>query len=157
MNLLAQFPGSAAPPAANVVLVVEIIMGIALIGGAVLARRRRFKAHAWCQAAMVLLNLVVIASFMGPSFHRGVAPGIPSRLGRSYYLLAVCHGILGVIAEVFGLYILLVAGTTFLPKRLEFNRYKAWMRLALVLWWLDLILGLATYFRWYVLPLYPVK
>ena len=150
-------PGSAAPPATNAVLVVEITMGIALIGGAVLARRRRFKAHAWCQAAIVLLNLVVIASFMAPSFQRRVAPGIPSHLGRSYYLLAVCHGILGVIAELFGLYILLVAGTKFLPEHLRFTRYKTWMRMALLLWWLDLILGLATYFRWYVLPLHPAK
>lgn len=157
MNLLTQLPGSAAPPAANVVLLVEIAMGAALTGGMMLARRRRFKAHAWCQAAIVLLNLVVIASFMAPSFQRGVAPGIPSHLGRSYYLLAVCHGILGLIAELFGLYILLVAGTKLLPERLRFTRYKPWMRMAMVLWWLDLILGLATYFRWYVLPLYPPK
>src|SRR5579859_249519 len=157
MNLLTQFLASAAPPAANVVLLVEIAMGVALIGGAVLARRRRFKAHAWCQAAVVLLNLVVIASFMAPSFQRGVVPGIPSHLGRSYYFLAVCHGILGLIAELFGLYILLVAGTKFLPESFRFTRYKVWMRMALVLWWLDLILGLATYFRWYVLPLHSAK
>lgn len=135
-------------------LLVEIAMGVALIGGMMLARRRRFKAHAWCQAAIVLLNLVVIASFMAPSFQRGVVPGIPSHLGRSYYLLAVGHGILGVIAELFGLYILLVAGTKLLPERFRFARYRFWMRVALVLWWLDLVLGLATYYRWYVQPLY---
>jgi uncharacterized membrane protein YozB (DUF420 family) len=150
-------PGSAAPPAANIVLAVELMMGLALIGGTVLARHRRFKAHAWCQSAVVLLNLVVIASFMAPSFRRGVEPGIPSHLGRSYYLLAILHGILGVAAELIGLYVLLVAGTKFLPERLRFTRYKAWMRLALVVWWLDLLLGLATYYRWYVLPLHSTK
>jgi len=151
------FPGSAAPPAANVVLAVEAVMGLALIGGMMLARRRRFKAHAWCQSAVVLLNLVVIASFMALSFQRGVAPGLPSHLDRSYYLLATVHGILGLAAELLGLYVLLVAGTRFLPERLRFTRYKAWMRLALVLWWLDLLLGLATYYRWYVLPLHSAK
>jgi uncharacterized membrane protein YozB (DUF420 family) len=150
-------PGSAAPPAANVVLAVEIAMGVALIGGAVLARRGRFKAHAGCQATVVLLNLAVIVAFMAPSFHRGVVPGIPSHLGRSYYLLATTHGMLGIIAEGFALYILLVAGTKILPRRLRFTRYKIWMRLALVLWWLDLILGLATYLRWYVMPLHSAR
>jgi uncharacterized membrane protein YozB (DUF420 family) len=28
-------------------------------------------------------------------------------------------------------------------------RYKLWMRLALALWWLVLLLGVATYVRWY--------
>lgn len=136
------------------VLVIEVLMGLALMGGMVLARRRRFKAHAWCQSAVVLLNLLVIGSFMAPSFHRGVVPGIPSHLGRSYYLLATLHGILGLTAELFGLHVLLVAGTKLLSERLRFTRYKPWMRVALVLWWLDLIFGLATYYRWYVLPLH---
>src|SRR5690349_24754680 len=104
-------------------------MGLALIGGTILARRKHFKAHAWCQATVVLLSLVVIASFMVPSFHRGVMPGIPSRLGRSYYLLATLHGIFGLTAELFGLYILLVAGTKLLPQQLRFTRYRPWMRL----------------------------
>jgi uncharacterized membrane protein YozB (DUF420 family) len=152
-----QLPGSTASPAANVVLVVEILMGIALLGGTALARLRRFRAHACCQSAVVLLNLVVIASFMVPSFHRGVEPEIPSHLGRSYYLLATFHGILGIVAELMGLYVLLVAGTKLLPERLRFTSYKTWMRLALVLWWLALVLGLATYYRWYVLPLHSTK
>ncbi len=141
---------SAAPPAVNITLTVEMIMGAALIGGTVLARRKRFKAHAMCQTAVVLLNLLVIATVMIPSFHRSVMPEIPSHLGRSYYLLATAHGILGIVAEVLGLYILLVAGTKFLPARFRFTRYKPWMWTALIVWWLDLLLGFATYFRWYV-------
>jgi len=141
---------SAAPPAANAALAVEFVMGVALAGGMILARRKRFKAHAVCQTAVVLFNLVVIATFMAPSFRHGVLPGIPSHLGRSYYLLATAHGVLGIIAELLGLYILLVAGTKLLPPRLRFTRYKPWMRMALAVWWLDLLLGLATYLRWYV-------
>ena len=149
MRAVTQFFGSAAPPAANAVLAVEVIMGLALMGGTMLARRKRFKSHAWCQSTVVLLNLLVIGSFMVPSFHRAVEPGIPSHLGRSYYLLPTVHGILGLTAELFGLYILLVAGTKLLPESLRFTRYKPWMRVALLLWWLDLVLGLATYLRWY--------
>lgn len=146
---MTQFFGNAAPPAANVVLAVEVLMGLALLYGTVLARRKRFKAHAWCQFTVVLLNLLVIGSFMVPSFHRAVEPGIPSHLGRSYYLLATLHGILGLAAELFGLYVLMVAGTKLLPEQLRFTRYKLWMRAVLVVWWLELVLGLATYHRWY--------
>jgi hypothetical protein len=42
-------------------------MGVALLTGAVLARTRRFRLHAWCQSAIVLQNLVVIVLLMVPS------------------------------------------------------------------------------------------
>jgi hypothetical protein len=48
-----------------------------------------------------------------------------------------------------GVYLLLAAGTSLLPKQLRLTRYKLWMRAALVIWWLVLLLGLATYIRWY--------
>src|SRR5215472_18334325 len=113
-------PGSAASLAADCVLLLEIGMGAALTLGVVFARRRKFRAHAWCQSAVVVLNLVVISAYMVPSFRRAVEPGIPSRLAKSYYWLATAHGMAGIIAELLGLYDLLVAGTTFLPKSFRF-------------------------------------
>jgi uncharacterized membrane protein YozB (DUF420 family) len=144
------FPGSAAPLAADGVLVTEFVMGLALTAGAMLARRRRFRAHACCQGAVVLLNLVLVAAYMVPSFRRAVALGLPTHLGRSYYWLATAHGLMGTAAELLALYVLLVAGTQVLPRRLRFGRYKLWMRTTLVLWWCVLVLGLAMYIRWYV-------
>ncbi len=139
----------AAPRAADWVLLGEIAMGLALIAGAVLARCRRYRAHAWCQSAVVLLNLALVAFFMARSFSRGVAPGLWAHLGHSYYWLAAAHGALGTCAELLTLYILLAAGTPLLPRRFRLVRYKLWMRSALALWWLVLLLGLATYLRWY--------
>ncbi len=141
--------GSAAPLAAHIVLLTEILMGLALIAGGVLARCRRYRAHACCQSAVVLLNLPLIAYFMARSFSRAVAPGLFAHLDRSYYWLAAVHGTLGASAELLTLYILLAAGTNLLPHRFRLARYKLWMRLALALWWLVLLLGLATYLRWY--------
>jgi hypothetical protein len=46
----------------------------------------------------------------------------------------------------------LSAGTKILPEGLRIVRYKLWMRTALVVWWLALLLGLTTYVRWYVAP-----
>jgi uncharacterized membrane protein YozB (DUF420 family) len=144
------FLETAAPPAANVVVALEIGMGLALLVGAWLARKRRFRQHAWCQSTVVLLNLAVIVVMMIPSFRVHVLPRIPARLGRAYYALATAHAALGIVTELAGLYILLSAGTSVLPEKLRITKYKAWMRTVLVLWWVVLLLGFATYARWYV-------
>jgi len=150
-NLLIEaFFETAAPRAADFVLVLEIGMGIGLLVGARLARKGRFRQHAWCQSAIVLLNLAVVAVTMIPSFRVHVLPRVPAKLGKAYYGLATTHAAFGTVTELAGLYILLSAGTTVLPERLRITKYKTWMRSVLVLWWVVLLLGIATYARWYV-------
>ena len=144
------FLGTAAPRYADLVLLLEIVMGVGLLIGAVLARLQRFRLHAWCQSVIVLLNLIVIVLVMIPSFRDHVIPKIPAKLGKAYYAVATAHAALGSVAEIGGLYILLSAGTKILPQKLRITEYKLWMRSVLALWWLVLLLGLATYTRWYV-------
>lgn len=143
-----------APSYANLTLVLEIAMGVGLLIGALLARRRHFRAHAWCQSLIVLVNLALILLIMIPSFRARVSPKIPLKLGKAYYALATAHAALGTITEIAGLYILLAAGTSVLPQKLRITDYKLWMRSALILWWVVLLLGFATYVRWYV-PHFP--
>src|SRR5262249_49498557 len=144
------FHGTAAPYDANLVLLLEIGMATALLLGARFARQRRFRAHARCQSAVVLLNLAVITLAMVPSFREQVVPRIPSKLGKTYYALATAHAAVGSIAEGAGLYILLAAGTSLFPEKFRIKRYKLWMRSVLATWWLALLLGIATYARWYI-------
>jgi hypothetical protein len=118
--------------------------------GARLARKGRFRQHTWCQSIIVLLNLAVVAVMMIPSFRVHVLPRVPAKLGKAYYALATTHGAFGTVTELAGLYILLSAGTTVLPERLRITKYRVWMRSVLVLWWVVLLLGIATYTRWYV-------
>jgi hypothetical protein len=125
-------------------------MGLGLLLGRQLARLRRFRAHAWCQSLIVLLNLAVIVFTMVPSFRVHVSPKIPDKLGRSYYAVATAHAALGSVAEIGALYVLLAAGTSVLPQKFRIINYKLWMRTILVLWWVVLLLGLATYVRWYI-------
>jgi hypothetical protein len=139
-----------APAYANLVLLLELLMGVGLLVGALLARLKRFTQHAWCQSVIVLVNLLLIVLTMLPSFRAHVAPRIPLRLGKAYYALATAHAALGTLAEGGGLYILLAVGTSLLPARLRIRSYKLWMRTVLVLWWVVLVLGVATYARWYV-------
>jgi uncharacterized membrane protein YozB (DUF420 family) len=87
---------------------------------------------------------------MIPSFRIRVLPGIPAKLGKAYFALAAVHATLGTVTEIAGLYILLSAGTSVLPERMRITKYRVWMRSVLVLWWVVLLLGIATYTRWYV-------
>ena len=143
------FVGKAAPSCADAVLLLRDRDGLGAALRRGLARRNRFQLHAWCQGVIVLLNLAVILLLMVPSFRSRVSPKIPVRLGRAYYGLATAHAALGMVTEIGALYILLAAGTNILPLRFRMTRYKQWMRSVLVLWWLVLLLGLATYVHWY--------
>jgi uncharacterized membrane protein YozB (DUF420 family) len=127
-------------------------MGAGLLAGAALARAGRIRIHAACQSAIVLLNLALIVLTMFPVFHRQVLPKLPGRIGKPYYALAATHAALGGVAELAGLYILLAVGTSLLPEKFRIRRYKFWMRSVLVIWWIVLFLGMATYARWYFYP-----
>ncbi len=144
------FLGTAASRAADVTLVTELVMGLVLMLGAVMARKHWYRAHALCQSIVVGLNLAVIAVYMMPSLRLQVFVALPAGIGNVHYLLAAVHGAVGLVAELFAVYIILVAGTDYLPGPLRFVHYKPWMRSALALWWLALLLGCATYAWWYI-------
>jgi Ca2+/H+ antiporter len=67
---------------ANFNLVVQLGMGVALIAGALFARAKRYTAHGICQAAVLLLNLIMIAFVMLPSFYGQVMPALPETSDR---------------------------------------------------------------------------
>jgi uncharacterized membrane protein YozB (DUF420 family) len=144
------FLGTQAGFAADLNLVIQVAMGIALIAGTFLARAKRYKAHGACQASVLLLNLVMIAVVMWPAFSGLVIPRIPARLARRSVAIPALHGILGAAAEILGLYIVLAAGTSVLPKAWRFTRWKLWMRVEMALWSVVLVTGLGTYYVWYV-------
>jgi uncharacterized membrane protein YozB (DUF420 family) len=146
------FLGTWASFSADLNLLIQVAMGIALIVGAFLARAKRYAAHGTCQAAVLILNLPMIALVMWPSLHARVIPRLSSHLWKRSYAIATAHGVLGALAEVFGLYILIVAGTNILPQSWRFKRWKLWMRIELVLWWIVLLLGIGTYYVWYAAP-----
>jgi uncharacterized membrane protein YozB (DUF420 family) len=146
------FLGTGATFAADLNLVVQLMMGVALAVGAVLARQRRYRAHGICQATVPLLNLLMIGLVMWPSFREQVKPALSKALHKWYYEAATIHAVLGITAELLGLYIVLVAGTNILPEGLKFKHWKLWMRTELVLWAIVLLSGVGTYCAWYVAP-----
>jgi uncharacterized membrane protein YozB (DUF420 family) len=146
------FLGTHAGFTADLNLVIQLVMGLALMAGMFLARAKRYKAHGICQASVLILNLVMIALVMWPSFLTLVIPRVPTRLSRQSVAIPAIHGLLGVVAEVLGLYIVLAAGTNVLPRAWRFTRWKLWMRIEMVLWGVVLGTGIGTYFVWYAAP-----
>jgi uncharacterized membrane protein YozB (DUF420 family) len=143
------FLGTQAGFGADVNLLIQIAMGMTLIVGGFLARGKHYRAHGVCQTAVLMLNLVLIFSVMWPSFHLQVLPGLRRHLGKRYYAIATVHGAAGAMAEILGLYIVLVAGTNILPQAWRSRRWKLWMRIELALWWLVLLSGIGVYAIWY--------
>jgi uncharacterized membrane protein YozB (DUF420 family) len=146
------FLGTGATFGADLNLVVQFMMGVALAVGAVLARQKRYRAHSICQATVLLLNLLMIGLVMWPSFRQQVKPELSKVFHKWYYEVATIHAVFGITAELLGLYIVLVAGTNVLPQRLRFKHWKVWMRTELVFWAIVLLSGVGTYCAWYVAP-----
>jgi len=146
------FLGTGATFGADLNLLVQFIMGAALIAGTLLARQKRYKAHGVCQTTVLLLNLLMIGLVMWPSFQQQVKPALSKVLHKWYYEAAVIHAVLGITAELLGLYIVIVAGTNIVPTWLRFKQWKWWMRTEFVLWMIVLLSGVGTYCAWYVAP-----
>lgn len=146
------FLGTGATFTAGVNFIVQLAMGGALIGGVILAKQKRYRAHGACQTTVLLLNVLMIALTMWPSFREQVVPHIPRALKRGYYAIVTVHILLGTSAELLGIYIVLVAGTKLIPTSLRFTQWKRWMRIELALWLLTLTWGIGTYYEWYVVP-----
>jgi uncharacterized membrane protein YozB (DUF420 family) len=146
------FLGTGATFSADVNLVVQFTMGAALVVGAVLAKRKRYRVHGICQTTVLILNLLMIGLVMWPAFQQQVQPSLRKVFHKWYFAAAAIHGLLGVTAEVLGLYIIVVAGTGILPQWLRFKNWKLWMRVELALWFVVVLTGVGTYYAWYMAP-----
>jgi uncharacterized membrane protein YozB (DUF420 family) len=146
------FLGTGATFEADLNLVVQVVMGVALVAGTLLAKQKRYVAHGICQTTVLLLNLGMIGFVMWPSFQQQVTPALPESLRKWYFATAAIHALLGGTAELLGLYIVIVAGTRILPQSLRFKDWKRWMRAELTLWSIVVLTGVGTYYAWYIAP-----
>jgi type IV secretory pathway VirB2 component (pilin) len=133
-------------------LLLELSLAVLLVVGGVLVRLRHVRLHRALQSTIVLVNIPIVLVLMVPPYLAYVAPGLPADLTQSFYLYPTLMLIAGAVAEALGIFIILVAGTNWIPSRFRFRRYKLWMRTELGLWWVVLLAGIATYYYWWVAP-----
>lgn len=126
-------------------LVVQLLLGTLLLAGVVLVRRARWRAHGACQTAALAGALVLTVWWMAPAFNETYRDAIARRVVNRVNVAVVAHIVVGTLALLLGVWVVLVAGTGLVPARWRFTDYKRWMRALLVLWWLAIALGVATY------------
>lgn len=145
----AVFPANA-PATSDVAAVVEVALAAALVLGAFLARTGHIRAHRYLQSSVIFVNIPIVLYAMVPPYLMYIAPGLPGHLGEPSSLVPSIMLVAGAAAELLGIYIILVAGTTWIPERFRFRNYKLWMRTELALWWAVVICGLLTYWLLFV-------
>ena len=126
-------------------LVLQLLAGAGLLGGALLARRARYGAHAVCQSSALIAALVLTVLWMAPAFHDTYWDALSRRVVNRVNVAVVAHVVVGTAALLVGIWVALVAGTRLIPERWRFTDYKTWMRSLLALWWLAIALGVVTY------------
>ena len=139
------FLGRGAPFGADLNIVLQVGVGVLLLVGMGLARRARYRGHGICQGTAFVLALAMTILWMVPAFHAIHADALGRGVVNRVTVTVSAHVAAGTAALLMGAWVLLVAGTPLVPPRLRFQNYKRWMRTLLILWWLALILGVATY------------
>ena len=140
------FLGRGAPFGADLNLLLQVGVGVVLLGGMALARGGRYRAHGMCQSAGFVLAVVMTALWMIPAFHAIHADALARGVVNRVTLAVAAHVVVGTGALLVGAWVVLVAGTPFVPARLRFSSYKRWMRTLLTLWWIAILLGVAIYY-----------
>jgi uncharacterized membrane protein YozB (DUF420 family) len=143
------FP-SDAPGLQDLLAIVEVALAVMLLVGFVLIRLGHLRAHRVVQSSIILVNIPIVLYGMVPYYLQNILPSLPSDATMAYVWVPTVMLVAGIAAETLGVYIILVAGTNWVPDRLRFRRYKLWMRTELVLWWGVVIAGLTTYWLFYV-------
>ncbi len=117
-----------------------------------MARAKHFRLHGILQSTIAILNLGFILRIMLPIFRHQVLSSLSSSWKDSGFTVVALHSLTGSLAWLLAFYVVLVAGTPLVPRRLRFSNYRRWMWMALVLWWIAFGLGCAVSYRQYVNP-----
>jgi uncharacterized membrane protein YozB (DUF420 family) len=143
------FPPNA-PAVADVAAILEVGMAILLLVGSVMVRQGHIRIHRVLQSSVILVNIPIVIYAMVPPYLQYVAPSLAAHWTEARELIPTLMLFAGAAAELLGVYIILVAGTSWIPARFRFRRYKLWMRTELGLWWAVVLAGLATYYLFFV-------
>jgi len=140
------FLGRGAPFGADLNLVIQVAVGLLLLGGLALARAGRYRAHGMCQSTGFVLAVVMTALWMIPAFRAIHADALGRAVVNPVTIAVAAHVAVGTLALLVGAWVVLAAGTPLVPAPLRFTNYKRWMRTLLALWWLAIVLGMAIYY-----------
>ncbi len=142
------FLGTSASWAADLNLIVQIVLLLVLFAGRVQAKRRNLTVHHNWMTAIVTVNAVMIIAIMNPAFFR-LLPSAVRNPNAPELVLPWPHALVGGLAELMGLYAVLWMRMD-LPELLRMRNIKWFMRISFLLWALALVGGIVLYWVQYV-------
>jgi len=137
-----------APLIPDVNLALEMLLVAGLTFGAWLARRGNIAAHRYNQTVWVLLNTVLVALIMVRGMENVALENL-SDLAPVHYWVPWLHAAVGTATVIAGLWLVLQMNGL-LPRRLHVRGWKQLMRATLAGYWIVALLGLVTYYLWFL-------
>lgn len=167
------FLGTNANFAADMTLVLSILIGLTFTFGAFLAKRAQaiearytktdpqfaqakklFRQHRWVQTAGAVLNIILVFWLMLLPYRDFVIRDSGGPRESLFYVITTTHAVVGLFAFVFGNFVVL-RGNNLMISALKFNNYKPYMRIAYIAYMLTTLLGVWVYVYWFVFAAKP--
>lgn len=143
------FLGTKANFAADMTLVLSLLVAILFTYGFYLARNKEYDRHKWVQTIGAAVNLVLVLWLMVLPYRDFVIRDKGGPRPEIFYYVTTIHAAFGFIAFFFGNFVVL-RGHNLMPKFLQFNNYKLFMRIAYAFYITTTFLGACVYTVWFV-------
>jgi len=162
------FLGTNANFAADMTLVLSILVALIFSSGALIAKRAQaierkfqktdpgfgqakilFRRHRWVQTGGAVLNVILVLWLMVLPYRDFVLRDSGGPRVSLFYAITTAHAVVGLFAFLFGNFVVL-RGNNLMIAALRFNNYKPYMRIAYFAYMLTTLLGLWVYVTWFI-------
>ena len=143
------FLGTRALLLSDITLVLIILSSTLFTIGWRLAVGKHYEIHRWVQTTAAAINALIVITVMIKSFLIFVLPGLPAKFFEGSYGITTVHAFIGAIGLTLGIFVDL-RGNGLVPKAVQFNDYKLFMRTAYAIYMISTALGIALYIIVYI-------
>ena len=131
----------------SLTLLLQMGVFLLVVGGYLLRKQRRYRAHGFTMLGGLLLHFATIGVIMVPSFVVGLVPSILKSPFDQISLLSSLHAVLGSFTAVSGIWIVL---SWRLRRSLQFCTPKRkLMKVTIWIWAFSMLLGFLLYLIFY--------
>ena len=143
------FLGTNANFAADMTLLLSLLVAILFSFGFWLARRGQYDTHKWVQTAGALTNVILVLWLMILPYRDFILNDQGGPREGIFYGVTMLHAFVGFFAFTIGNFVVL-RGHKLVPQRLRFQNYVPWMRTAYGLYITTTLLGIWVYLTWFI-------
>lgn len=143
------FFGTQANFAADMTLLLSILVAALFSLGYYLALKKKYDTHKWIQTSGAVLNIILVLWLMILPYRDFIVRDQGGPRDSIFYTVTIIHAVVGFLAFFLGNFVVL-RGHGLVPKKLQFNSYKPFMRTAYGLYITTTLLGVWVYITWFV-------